>query len=369
MKKILFLFFSFLFLVKSSFSLASRELEVEYPALPTGETLTAASPFSDYMHYLYNFGMSLGFLAVFLAFIIAGFIYITSAGRPEKVQEAKSRIVSALSGMLLLVATYLILTTINPSLSVFRDPEVDHVEVGETGEYIPLGVYLYKGDGCTKGDPDDTNDPLVLRSGRPNLREFSGDISSVNIRGPYISILYSMVDYRGSCYYINPNAPCDNLGDEFSNFAASASVHEYEFNPSGTVTFYRKPFHDKDGGYLEVHGSETANNNYGKNLEDLRFENVPEEEKDCVKWDFQGKCTERESPNLAGSNISSIKIEGGSFVVLFKMVDARTGEINHCQEFPTPYDEDGGGPVKIKWEYLNYPRLYADYVSIYPVKE
>jgi len=69
----------------------------------------------QYVRYLFTFGLSLiGFLAVG-AIIIGGIMYMT-AGSVGSVEKAKQYIIGALSGIALLLCSYLLLTTIDPTL-------------------------------------------------------------------------------------------------------------------------------------------------------------------------------------------------------------------------------------------------------------
>ena len=63
-------------------------------------------------------------IAVFISLLIGGFLYLTSAGNPARMGEAKDRIFSALIGLVLLFSIYLILNTINPELTILSMPSM-----------------------------------------------------------------------------------------------------------------------------------------------------------------------------------------------------------------------------------------------------
>lgn len=60
--------------------------------------------------------MNLVGLAIFLAFLYAGFLWLTAAGRPASIAKAKEIMTNAIAGAIILLASYLILHTINPDL-------------------------------------------------------------------------------------------------------------------------------------------------------------------------------------------------------------------------------------------------------------
>jgi len=90
---------------------------VDWPPSPTGIYLTFCTTITEAIKYFYEWGITLGGLAAFIALIIAGFLYLTSIGDPNKMKEAKGRILCALGGLTLLLASWLILDTINPQLT------------------------------------------------------------------------------------------------------------------------------------------------------------------------------------------------------------------------------------------------------------
>jgi len=167
---------------------------------------------------------------------------------------------------------------------------------------------------------------------------------------------------------LSPNTSCTTVDP----FASSVSIHKH--NPSirgNGVTFYRESFYDDKGGWYKVTNTEITQGNsfYQEKLEDLKFKDVPKEEQDCVKWDFEegdpekNYCVEWEPPTLAGENISSIKIVGDYLVILFYW-NSLTEEQESCQLFPTQDDVNKEGPKQIKWEYTRRQGRIPNYVLI-----
>jgi len=126
-KSFIFLSALFSFLVLSGFLLlageifAQRQLEVTYPSIQGFRPETASSSLPGYVKYIFNFTIAIIGLIGFGALIVGGFRYLTSAGNAEKLKNAKKQIKSAFLGILILLFSYLILTTINPQLIVFRE--------------------------------------------------------------------------------------------------------------------------------------------------------------------------------------------------------------------------------------------------------
>jgi len=114
-----------------------RELEIKYPEIEGERPEEITTPVPEYVKYIYNFLIWIsGFIALGVL-IYAGFQYFTSAGSPEKINEAKDRIKAALLGLLILFGSYLILITINPELVVFHLPRLRPI-ISE----LPAGVLV-----------------------------------------------------------------------------------------------------------------------------------------------------------------------------------------------------------------------------------
>ena len=106
----LFVFYCLLFIVSDI--QAEYTFQVDYPVIqgesPTGEL-------ASYIKYIYLLSLGLVGLAALGALVYGGFMYMLSGTITSK-EEAKSWIKGAISGLLLALAAYLILNTINPEL-------------------------------------------------------------------------------------------------------------------------------------------------------------------------------------------------------------------------------------------------------------
>jgi len=121
-KKIIFLLIFLGLFIALSIALASTppQLLTDWPPSPTGRTLTPKTTIAELVAYIYEWGIALGGLIVFIVLLIAGFNYITSVGNPGKMKDSMERIKSAFLGLILLLSSWLILHTINPELTTFR---------------------------------------------------------------------------------------------------------------------------------------------------------------------------------------------------------------------------------------------------------
>lgn len=97
-------------------------LQVEWPPSPVKQTkLSTSTVLHEFVAYLYEWGVAIGGLVVFVVLVFAGFQYLTSTGNPAKMADAMSRIKAAILGLVLLLSSWLILNIINPDLISLKE--------------------------------------------------------------------------------------------------------------------------------------------------------------------------------------------------------------------------------------------------------
>ena len=127
MKKFLTLILLILFLLLPLISLAleldypRRALELDYPRIGDIE-IALGMDLNKLIAWFYYFIISIAGIAAFVMLIWGGIEWMTSAGNPTKIGEAKERINSAFLGLIIILSSYLILQVINPDLIMLRLP-------------------------------------------------------------------------------------------------------------------------------------------------------------------------------------------------------------------------------------------------------
>ena len=96
----------------------AQALELQYPQLPQAQ-LSQKPLLPDFIKYLYVFSvLSAGFLSVGSA-VYGGVKYLSSGGSPAARGEARAQITGGVLGSVILLAGYILLSTINPQLTIF----------------------------------------------------------------------------------------------------------------------------------------------------------------------------------------------------------------------------------------------------------
>ena len=144
--KILFFSFSVLFLCFSlslfvfADDVQKRGLETNYPEI-NGIKITATSTIETYAVYLFSISMIIGAILAFAVLIYGGMRYVTSAGNPSAMTDAKKWIWEAILGLMLLLCAWFIIGVINKGMLSPTIPDVEATSgiyiVDKNGEKIP----------------------------------------------------------------------------------------------------------------------------------------------------------------------------------------------------------------------------------------
>ncbi len=115
-------FLSSIILIFSLFSpVVSLALELKYPEFG-GYKIELGMNINQLVAWFYYFIVGVAGLAAFVMLIWGGFQWLTSAGNPARITDAKDKITSALLGLLIILSSWLILQVINPELTILKLP-------------------------------------------------------------------------------------------------------------------------------------------------------------------------------------------------------------------------------------------------------
>lgn len=190
----------------TDFALAN-ELEVPLPGIGGGE-ITETPILPDYVKYIFNFAIGLAGLIAFLMLVYGGFRYLISSGNPSATSEANSQIFAGLTGLVVILGSWLLLTTINPQLIVIN-PELEEsgLVIGETP-----GVYLCAGENCQ-----------LFNSSQSFIgNDLDGQVTAVKFSNAdgvkYGAVLHRDKNYRGGCSVCkNDNCDLSAVGNDISS--------------------------------------------------------------------------------------------------------------------------------------------------------
>ena len=117
---ILFFLTTFCLLFLSVSPVGAKQMEIDWPEVG-GITIEEGTTLPQLVQYFFNFSIAIGGIAAFAMLVLGGFRFLTSAGNPTAQKDAKDIITSAIIGLLLLLASYLLLEVINPDLLMLEE--------------------------------------------------------------------------------------------------------------------------------------------------------------------------------------------------------------------------------------------------------
>lgn len=123
------------FLLSLFFYSNSVLAQTTYNALVTIPGIPPGAKVQVYLSGLYTFLISVVGIVAMGAIVIGGARYLTSAGNPSAIEDAKYTINSAIYGLLLAITSWVIINTINPDILVLKNPAMPWSAVG----YSPTG--------------------------------------------------------------------------------------------------------------------------------------------------------------------------------------------------------------------------------------
>lgn len=288
-KKIIFILILSLFVfgLSGTFALAAgRPLEIIYPNIPgTIVPQTTATGLPEYVVYLFHLSIIIIGFVIFGVLVYSGVRYLTSAGDPAKMGDAKEGILAAFLGAVILLSAYLIFNTINPQLTILKLPEVNPLAaLVSPGVYICtyhadnigdiLDKYIHsEGDeqiaaakdlGRIMVNPDDESKRCPRANSSGNFDNFAvGPGNTIfivptiklvpdhehPIRQPiyeYGIVLHEKDDFRGKCDYYpkeDSNYLIYTYGED-THQITDFMPKDMEFSEARSVTVFKKPVKD-----------------------------------------------------------------------------------------------------------------------------
>lgn len=130
---LIFIFFGVFLSIKSVFASdpVTYRPQISLPGFfKTGEAYKfeeSTRSIANYVKAIYNYLLSVVGLLAAIVLMVAGVIWMTAGGNSGRISEAKSWITGALTGLVLMLLSYVILLTINPYLVDFKITEIEGV--------------------------------------------------------------------------------------------------------------------------------------------------------------------------------------------------------------------------------------------------
>jgi hypothetical protein len=109
------------------------ELQIKIPGLTDINPREGTSAIGEYIKAVYNYAIGIVGILSALVIMLGGVIWLTAGGNTNRIENAKSWITAALTGLVIALSSYLILYTINPDLINFQTTKPGTPPNYETG--------------------------------------------------------------------------------------------------------------------------------------------------------------------------------------------------------------------------------------------
>jgi hypothetical protein len=216
-----------------------------------------------YITFIFSWAISIAGTIALISFAIGAVGLIISGDSTELAGNSKDRMKNAILGLILIMAAYLIMNTINPALV---NPTLTPLPPGPTiAVPIPPGVYYYTQLGCA-GDSSGPN----TSSQDAIDSAFAGKIKSIKIiNDPAHDIYYGVIfhatpglENAGPCGQPIKDAGCQPISISAYAVNIFSLNKKNNISPSGTgVAFYSEAYGYNAGAQNRGEGFCAVNNN------------------------------------------------------------------------------------------------------------
>lgn len=157
------------------------ELAKKHPAEcstdPNGKTSCSIPWIAIYIKAIYNYFLYIGGIIAVIALMIGGIIWLVSAGNASRISEAKSWIIGSVTGIVILLSSYILLYQINPNLvnqKTLNLESIEPIEVDNSFDDTAENPYL---QACLDAKSGNLNTCKNLGEKRPSgVSLISGNI-------------------------------------------------------------------------------------------------------------------------------------------------------------------------------------------------
>jgi hypothetical protein len=136
-KNSLLFFFLIIFAFLGIPFLSAEGLELDYPKMEEIK-IGEETSLPEYIEYIFIFSVWAIGLVAFVSLVIGGIRWLTSLGDPAVKKDSKSQMLAALTGLVILLFSIIIIGKIDPNLLVLQDieevEEIDFTDIPETEE-------------------------------------------------------------------------------------------------------------------------------------------------------------------------------------------------------------------------------------------
>lgn len=224
--------------------------EIEYPQMGDVSPLQfSGEVLPEYIIYIVQLLIVFAGLVSIISIVGGGLLWLSSRGDPEKIKEGKERFSNAIFGFIIVLSSFVFLSSIDPDLT-----NVDNPDVKDTEESFPSGIYLSRTTSFPEEIEDLKQETEKITNSIRNLEELGEDIKSLlianqtNNQGEVTDYYYAVLvhekrGFRGRCELFVNNSGQPRSFDLSGENISSITVVQVNKNApnSGKLVAYSRP--------------------------------------------------------------------------------------------------------------------------------
>src|SRR3989344_533778 len=202
----------------------AQPLEVAYPKVPGSEPVSALKTLPEFVKYAFVFAIALAGFIIFASFLYGGMRYLTSVGNPSAMSDAKSKILEGILGVILLLAAFWLLNTINPQV----------VQLQFSADSARKGIVLCASGACSANPTGTQGTDFIKLKGSVSCIRGTADVRCEYPQmKPVSSVYFAEEKCQGEAHFFaNSSASFDNINfhDKTKSLKIIPSVRRKETN-------------------------------------------------------------------------------------------------------------------------------------------
>ena len=219
-------------------------------SISEGAVICEVSWIGEYINAIYKYSIGIVGIIAVMAMMMGGIMWILSAGNNTKISEAKSYITGGISGVIILLSSYLILYAINPDLVAIKPIKtfsIKGVKLGGGWDYDP-GI---------KNQVGDTSNSLkaLLNCMRQNLPEGVGRISSISDSNYVSQVNTCFCDKGSACPTMNPSCVHSRTSCHYGGGLNDGKSYAVDFGDEENGTAIKKAAQECNAGFILDEGN------------------------------------------------------------------------------------------------------------------
>jgi hypothetical protein len=193
----------------------TMKLEIPIPTLHSGESVVKFTgdlgPIADYVKAIYTYAVAAVGIVAAVVMMIGGLMWITAGGNASSISEAKAMITAALTGLVLVMVSFLMLNQVNPALVNLQTTNIGSLQEAPTQSDEPVCNWFTL---CATCPSVGAGQIIFAEEDKTSGDVVAGDSECKADEKPGFDVLHPLSTYHCACWYeTSPTSECEWTND------------------------------------------------------------------------------------------------------------------------------------------------------------